>query len=103
MKYEIGQDLWYVPFEAREKSRALTIVKIGREWLTLSGSKRADKRMLTTQHAFKCVVTANIGQCYVNRAEYEQGVQLKTAWGNFRRAVQNSYKVPENATVEGID
>lgn len=97
--YHVGQKLWFVPAQRRNgQERELTIMKIGRKWLTMDNEDRVSIDDLIVDGGNY----SSLGRCYVDRVAYEQEKTLKDAWTAFRQDADRMRQTPELATIEAI-
>jgi hypothetical protein len=92
---KVGQIL-HLPPERRDSGWAeLTVVSIGRKWITLDRNRRCSiDKLLLDRGGY------SPKQLYVSRAERENEIALDAAWSAFgRRAI---YRRPSAVTLEDI-
>ena len=71
-KFQVGQQLYFVPEYSNSRPYFLVIEKVGRQYLTLSNRSRADKYTLRTKEI--------LGRVYLSEDEYKQQVALSRAY-----------------------
>ena len=98
-KIEVGQKLWWVPFEGYYGSpREVTVVKIGRKWATLSNCHRIELDSWIADGG----QYSSPGSCYESEKVYEEAVKLSADWAKLRGAVDMMRTRPECVTSESI-
>jgi hypothetical protein len=97
-EYKVGDKLWWVGSDNKRTQREVTIEKVGRVWLTLSNHHRVDK---VTFVAFAGGYSSP-GTCWLSKEAYEHCARLERSWGALRRAVSNTWNVPDDVTLEDI-
>jgi hypothetical protein len=97
-EYKVGDKLWWVSSDNKRTQREVTIEKVGRAWLTLSNRHRVDKVTLKADAG----EWTSPGTCWLSKEAYEHRARLEQSWGVLRRAVSNTWNVPDDVTLEDI-
>ena len=97
-EYKVGDKLWWVGSDNKRTQREVTIEKVGRVWLTLSNGHRVDKVALKADAG----EWTSPGTCWLSKEAYEHCARLDRAWDALRRAVNNTWYIPDNVTLEDI-
>lgn len=93
MKYEVGQQVWFVPGVQDAAAKWLTVTAVGRKWAKLSNGMRVPLR---SRH----VVDGFPGTLFESPEEYEEIVLVANAWHKFKRIVSGRYRA--NVSLEAI-
>lgn len=93
-KFEVGQELWYVPRYSRGNGRTVTIAKVGRKWLTFDANTRVERESLCGEHG---------ARAYLSREAHEYEQRLRERWLQLKRAIGDKWSPPVGLTLEAID
>ena len=97
--YTEGQKLWLVPSHRyMGEPREVTIVKVGRKWLTLNNGHRAAVDGLALDGG----EYMSPGVCYLSREAWEIEKALNESCSQLRRDVDMAHRVPDGLTVQSI-
>lgn len=101
---EVGQQLWFVPWEARNHHRATfeTVTKIGREWITMSGRnpnrfRKDDPKMRADSRGY-----SSPGSYYLSREAHEQEVARNKRWRSLMCRIP-THAAPDHIANEDMD
>ena len=97
-KHKVGDTFWYVPNSKWEIQREVTAASVGRKWLHLSNSLRADIVSLRVDGG----EYSPPGSLFESKSDYGEHVRLGTAWDDFKRIIDRMYYCPQSMTVEKI-
>lgn len=100
MTYTKEQKLWMVPnVRYIGEPCEVTIVKVGRKWLTLDNGYRAAIDTLVLDGG----QFISPGRCYLTRKEWEETTALKDAWVKLRTDIDSNRQPPDGLTIAAID
>lgn len=95
----VGQELWYVPADARrhDQAQVVRVTKVGRKWADLEPSYlgRVNIKTLWLDGG-----GSSPGRCWFSADEYEAAVARERLWNDFKNRL--SHYPPDGATVEWI-
>lgn len=96
----VGQELWYVPSDARQHSQAqaVRVTKVGRKWADLEPPYLGRVNIETLW--LDGGGYASPGRCWLSVDEYEATVARERLWRDFRNRLPHS--PPDAASVEWI-
>jgi hypothetical protein len=94
MNLTVGQKLWYVPSERRDKPFEVTVENVGRKWAKIGYRLRVDKETLWADGG----EYSSPGRCYLSEEDYLRELDFNATWTRFRMKVGNMYYPPS-----GID
>jgi hypothetical protein len=97
-EHKVGQTFWWVSSNNARTQGEVSIVKVGRVWLTLSNGHRVDKKTMVTYSG----EYVSPGSCWPSKEHFEQHLRLSRMWTYFRSAVSNTCTIPKNVTRENI-
>jgi hypothetical protein len=87
-------DKLYVPGGRRSHEQWSTVEKVGRKWITIDGGRnRVNKATLYGEHG---------GQFYRSKEEWLAEFNLRNAWGDLRRHIDQRLSPPDGVTIERI-
>lgn len=95
-KFAVGKTLWFQSSVGYVPSGAVTITKVGRTWLTLDNSHRADIETLVVEG-----VNVPAGRCFMTYEECEAEQQLRAEWRMFTQKI-NQWTPPTGLTLESL-
>ena len=101
MTYTVGQQLWYQPNGYGRRGLPgyyVTIVKIGRKWLTVSQVTRVNKETLSADGG----EYTSPGQCYLSEADYRIETALDKTWRQLHDDLRHYYRRPPGITMDQI-
>lgn len=94
----VGQVL-YKPTSRRGLEGELAIVKIGRQWATLSNGYRFDIYTMGVDGGGY----ASPFTIWKSKDDYEKNVALNSAWSCLQKKFQYAYSAPKHMTIEKIN
>jgi hypothetical protein len=101
---KVGQKLWFVPWREHRKRGDVEIVRVGRKYgaLNTAGSASIGHNDRLNLESLRVEVDGygTVGQCYLDREEYERREAAYKAWSALKAAI--GYRCPEGVTVEDI-
>jgi hypothetical protein len=95
----VGMELYWVPTDS-QKPHAVTVIKVGRTWATLSNGERIDK--VTWKGEPKNYGHQVNGHVYKSEREYRDEVELQAAWDKLRRDLHYATQRTPVVTIEAI-
>ena len=97
-EHKVGQTFWWVSSNNSRTQGEVSIVKVGRVWLTLSNGNRVDKKTMETYSG----EYVSPGSCWPSKEHFEEHLRFSRMWNSFRSAVSNTWTIPKNVTLEHI-
>lgn len=74
-KLQVGQQLYFVPFDLRYEPVFVEVVKVGRKWAEIQGGRRRiDAKTLLTDTTF------GQDRCYLSKDDYNAATGADRAW-----------------------
>ena len=98
MDLTVGTRLWWVPSQSRRsvhasEGTAVSVVKLGRRWQTLSNGYRIDRDTLEADAG----QYMSPGRCYANRETYLDSIACQEAWCRLQAKIGRTYRAPEGS------
>ena len=100
-EYKVGQVLWYVPSDRRDKPRFETITKIGRKWITVRDGWKWIRLDMEDGLRADGGAYNSPGRAYLTEGEYVKELILNQEWNDFASRVKPQSR-PEKVTMEDI-
>jgi hypothetical protein len=90
-----GQQLYRVGRWRNSESFAVSVMKIGRKWATISTDEKIDKITLSLQEG--------AGSVWLSKDHYELSLIREKAWQAFRKLMDHQYRIPDGVSVNQIE
>jgi hypothetical protein len=97
---EVGQELYYVPRDGRQKPYSVTVTKVGRKWAETSSR---GLRFGVSDFIVDGGNYSSPGRVYLSEADWIVERDRRAAWVEFRSKVDRLYSCPEHLTEADIN
>lgn len=91
IEYKVGMRLWMQSSGRLTTSQYVTVEKVGRKWVQLSGGHRVE---IGSRHLERGINGQLAGTLYLTREEHEQAVALQREWAEFKKSLGDARKGP---------
>lgn len=99
-KLEVGDVLYLAYNDHRKGNREIVVSKIGRQWVYFDGCQR---RFALDTLAVDGGAFGSPGRIYYCEQDYQDVVDLKSAWSSLKRLIDDHYTAPDGVTKEMIE
>lgn len=98
---KVGESVYYVPRDGREKPQWMRVEKVGRKWVELQFRRRMDRETWVMEGSGSGY--SSPGQCYRTKEEYDDVVSRNHRWGYIREKVSQTWHAPEGVDLAEVE
>ena len=99
-KISVGDVLYLAYDDRRQKGRDVVVSKVGRQWIYFDGDR---SRFSPASFAVDGGKYSSPGRIYYCQQDYQDAVDLRSAWDSLRTKISGYYRVPDGVTKEMIE
>ena len=99
-KISVGDVLYFVYDDRRQKGRNVVVSKVGRKWIYFDGNR---PRFDPVSFYVDGGKYSSPGRIYYCQQDYQDAVDLRSAWDSLRTKISGYYRVPDGVTKEMIE
>ena len=99
-KISVGDVLYLAYDDRRQKGRDVVVSKVGRQWIYFDGNR---PRFDPVSFYVDGGNYSSPGRIYYCQQDYQDAVDLRSAWSRLKRLVDDRYTAPDGVTEEMIE
>lgn len=97
----IGDSVYYVPRDSRNKPEWLRVEKVGRKWVDLQYNRRMDRETWAMEGSGRGY--SSPGQCYRAKEDHDAVVARDQRWRMIREFVANKWSAPDYIDLAAVE
>jgi hypothetical protein len=97
----VGDSVYYVPRDPRNKPEWLRVEKIGRKWVDLQYHRRMDRESWAMEGSGTGY--SSPGQCYRSKEDHDAVVMRDRRWRAIQEAVRSKWTAPDGVDLAEVE